>query len=89
MVTLHRQLVMLVNKVVGLPIAGGLRASQVKVKSMNILKSVKEEVLVPIHPAGWPFIFLFWLVTLVGGYYWQPLFVAGQLSQRLVYLFFP
>jgi len=79
---------MLGNKVVGLPIAGGLRASQVKVKSMNILKSVKEEVLVPIHPAGWPFIFLFWLVTLVGGYYWQPLLLPGSfLSAWCIYFF--
>ena len=88
MVTLHRQLVMLDDKVVGLPIAGGLRASQVKVKSMNILKSVKEEVLVPIHPAGWPFIFLFWLVTLVGGYYWQPFLLPGSfLSLWCIYFF--
>ena len=79
---------MLNGKVVSLPIAGGLRASQVKVKPMNILKSVKEEVLVPIHSAGWPFILLFWLVTLVGGYYWQPFLLPGSfLSLWCIYFF--
>ena len=74
--------------VVDLPIAGGLRVSQVKVKSMNILKSVKEELLVPIHPAGWPFIFLFWLITMVVGYFWNPFFLPGSfLSLWCIYFF--
>ena len=44
---------------------------------MNIYKSVKEEVLVPIHPAGWPFIFLFVLSSLLISYYWQPFVLPG------------
>lgn len=62
--------------------------SRVRVKSMNILKSVKEEVLVPIHPAGWPFIFLFWLITMVGGYFWHPFLLPGSfLSLWCIYFF--
>ena len=88
MVTLHRQLVMVNFIVAGPPITGGLRVSQVKVKSMNILKSVKEELLVPIHPAGWPFIFLFWLITMVVGYFWHPFFLPGSfLSLWCIYFF--
>ena len=55
---------------------------------MNIFKSVREEVLVPIHPAGWPFIFLFWLVTFVVGYFWQPFLLPGSfLSLWCIYFF--
>lgn len=55
---------------------------------MNILQSAKEEVLVPIHPAGWPFIFLFWLVTFVISYYWFPFLLPGSLlSLWCVYFF--
>ena len=55
---------------------------------MNIFKSVKEEVLVPIHPAGWPFIFLFWLVTFVASYFWFPFLLPGSfLSLWCVYFF--
>jgi hypothetical protein len=39
-------------------------------KQMNIFKSVKDEVLVPIHPAGWPFIFLFILASAIITYFW-------------------
>ena len=46
---------------------------------MNIYKSVKEEVLVPIHPSGWPFIFLFVLCSLLISYYWQPFIMPGVL----------
>jgi phosphatidylserine decarboxylase len=46
---------------------------------MNIYKSVTEEVLVPVHPAGWPFIFLFVLVSLLISYYWQPFILPGTL----------
>jgi phosphatidylserine decarboxylase len=45
---------------------------------MNIFKSVKEEVLVPIHPAGWPFIFLFCLVTGVITHFWTPFVLPGS-----------
>ena len=55
---------------------------------MNIFKSIKEEVLVPIHPTGWPFIFLFSLVTLIFGYFWQPFLLPGSfLSVWCVYFF--
>ena len=46
---------------------------------MNIYKSVTEEVLVPVHPAGWPFIFLFVLTSLLISYYWQPFILLGML----------
>ena len=29
---------------------------------MNIYRAIKEEMLVPVHPAGWPFIALFQLL---------------------------
>ena len=32
---------------------------------MNIYKAITDEVLVPIHPAGWPFIFIFVLVSVL------------------------
>ncbi len=44
---------------------------------MNIYKSVMKEVLVPVHPAGWPFIFLFVLSSLLISYYWQPFVLPG------------
>ena len=55
---------------------------------MNIFKSVKEEVLVPIHPSGWPFIFLFWLVTLVVGYFWFPFLLLGSFPSLWCVYFF-
>jgi phosphatidylserine decarboxylase len=36
-------------------------------------------VLVPIHPAGYPFIAIFFAVAVVLGFLWQPLFWAGLL----------
>jgi phosphatidylserine decarboxylase len=55
---------------------------------MHIFKSIKEEVFVPVHPAGWPFIFLFWLVTLIIGYFWQPFLLPGSfLSVWCIYFF--
>ena len=42
----------------------------------------------PIHPAGWPFIFLFWLVTFVASYFWFPFLLPGSfLSLWCVYFF--
>ena len=46
---------------------------------MNIYKSVTEEILVPVHPAGWPFIFLFALASMLISYYWQPFILPGTL----------
>ena len=55
---------------------------------MNILISVKDEVLVPIHPAGWPFIFLFCFVTAVISYAWLWFFLPGSfLCLWCVYFF--
>jgi phosphatidylserine decarboxylase len=55
---------------------------------MNIYKSIKDEVLVPIHPAGWPFILLFWLVTFGVSYFWAPFILPGSfLSIWCVYFF--
>ena len=55
---------------------------------MNIIKSVKEEVLVPIHPAGWPFIFLFLLVTAFVSYFWNGFLLPGSfLCLWCVYFF--
>jgi phosphatidylserine decarboxylase len=36
-------------------------------------------LLVPIHPAGWPFIAIFFAVAVVFGFVWKPLLVAGLL----------
>ncbi len=44
---------------------------------MNIFTAIREEVLVPIHPAGWPFIGLFAVVTLVLGLAFEPFFWIG------------
>ena len=55
---------------------------------MNILKSFKDEVLVPIHPAGWPFIFLFILVSSAISYFWILFLYPGALlSLWCVYFF--
>ena len=55
---------------------------------MNIYKSIKDEVFVPIHPAGWPFILLFCLVT-CGVSYFLPQFIwpGSFLSIWCVYFF--
>ena len=55
---------------------------------MNIFKSFKDEVLVPIHPAGWPFIFLFILVSAAISYLWTLFVLPGTLlSLWCVYFF--
>jgi phosphatidylserine decarboxylase len=55
---------------------------------MNIYKSVKDEVLVPIHPAGWPFIFIFILVSAVATYFWAWFVLPGSfLSLWCIYFF--
>ena len=45
---------------------------------MNIFKSIKNEIFVPIHPAGWPFIFLFVLSSTVVSYFWLPFLLPGS-----------
>ena len=55
---------------------------------MNIYRAIREEMLVPIHPAGWPFIALFAVVTALIGYYWPLFFAAGvPLTLWVVYFF--
>ena len=55
---------------------------------MNIYKAVAEEVLVPIHPAGWPFIFLFVLASILITIFWSPFALPGTLlSLWCVYFF--
>jgi len=44
---------------------------------MNIIIAIREEMLVPIHPAGWPFIGLFAVVTLLVGMAFEPFFWVG------------
>ena len=55
---------------------------------MNIFKSFKDEVLVPIHPAGWPMIVLFILVSAAISYFWTLFVLPGiLLSLWCVYFF--
>ena len=55
---------------------------------MNIYKAVTEEVLVPIHPAGWPFIFVFVLASILITIFWSPFALPGTLlSLWCVYFF--
>ena len=55
---------------------------------MNIFKSFRDEVLVPIHPAGWPFVFLFILISAAISYFWMLFLLPGTfLSLWCVYFF--
>ena len=55
---------------------------------MNIFKSFRDEVLVPIHPAGWPLIFLFILMSALISYFWTSFVLPGTLlSLWCVYFF--
>ena len=55
---------------------------------MNIYKAITNEVLVPIHPAGWPFIFLFVVASILITAYWPPFALPGTLvSLWCVYFF--
>ena len=55
---------------------------------MNIYKAITEEVLVPIHPAGWPFIFIFVVVSVIVSTFWSPFVLPGTLlSLWCVYFF--
>ena len=55
---------------------------------MNIYKAITEEVLVPIHPAGWPFIFIFVLASVLITVFWSPFALPGTLlSLWCVYFF--
>ena len=55
---------------------------------MNIIRAIREEVFVPIHPAGWPFIAAFAVVTVLIGYYVPLFFAVGvPLTLWCVYFF--
>ena len=55
---------------------------------MNIYRAIKEEMLVPIHPAGWPFIALFSAITVMVGLVFEPFFWIGvPASLWCVYFF--
>ncbi|MGB1357656.1 MAG: phosphatidylserine decarboxylase [Candidatus Puniceispirillaceae bacterium] len=55
---------------------------------MNIYKAITTEVLVPIHPAGWPFIFIFVVASILITTFWQPFALPGTLlSLWCVYFF--
>ncbi len=44
---------------------------------MNIIKAIQDDMLVPIHPAGWPFIGLFAAVTLGFGFLFEEFLIIG------------
>ena len=55
---------------------------------MTIIDSIKTSVLVPIHPAGTPFIAIFIILTFIIGWLWSPLYFLGLvLSLWCVYFF--
>ena len=55
---------------------------------MNIIDSIKTSVLTPIHPAGIPFIALFFILTIIVGWLWTPLYYLGfTLTLWCVYFF--
>ena len=55
---------------------------------MNIYKAITTEVLVPIHPAGWPFIFIFVVASILITVFWSPFALPGTLlSLWCVYFF--
>ncbi len=55
---------------------------------MNILDSIKSSILTPIHPAGIPFIAIFFILTIIIGWIWSPLYFVGiTLTLWCVYFF--
>jgi len=44
---------------------------------MNIIDSIKTSILTPIHPAGIPFIALFFILSVIIGWLWSPLYFIG------------
>jgi phosphatidylserine decarboxylase len=55
---------------------------------MNILDSIKTSILTPIHPAGIPFICLFFILTIIIGWFWTPLYYVGfTLTLWCIYFF--
>jgi len=55
---------------------------------MNILDSIKTSVLTPIHPAGIPFIAIFFILAIIIGWIWSPLYYVGfTLTLWCIYFF--
>ena len=55
---------------------------------MNILDSIKTSILTPIHPAGIPFIAIFFILTIIIGWVWSPLYYVGfTLTLWCIYFF--
>jgi phosphatidylserine decarboxylase len=55
---------------------------------MNIIDSIKTSILTPIHPAGIPFIALFFILTIIMGWFWNPLnFIGIILTFWCIYFF--
>ena len=55
---------------------------------MNIIESIKTSILTPIHPAGIPFISLFFILTIIMGWFWSPLsFIGIILTLWCIYFF--
>jgi len=55
---------------------------------MHIFQTIRESVLVPVHPAGWPFISLFAIGTAILSVLWEPFFFPGLvLTLWCVYFF--
>ena len=55
---------------------------------MTIIDSIKTSILVPIHPAGTPFIAIFIILTVIIGWLWAPLYFIGfVLTIWCVYFF--
>ena len=46
---------------------------------MDIYKAIIKEVLVPVHPAGWPFIFIFVVACVLLSALWFPFVLPGTL----------
>lgn len=44
---------------------------------MNIIESIKTSIFTPIHPAGIPFIAIFFVFTVIIGWLWSPLYFVG------------
>jgi phosphatidylserine decarboxylase len=55
---------------------------------MTIINSIKTSMLVPIHSAGIPFIAIFAILTLIIGWFWNPLYFFGLvLTLWCIYFF--
>ncbi len=55
---------------------------------MNIIDSIKTSIITPIHPAGIPFIAIFFILSIIIGWIWSPLYYVGfTLTLWCIYFF--